>query len=217
MKPWKNVLLGWILFCLLTGCATAPPKQAPQEQAPPKQELIVLLPDPDGKTGVLSVTTKGGSQILDKPGYATQVEDTSKPPIAPKPVDEKEIEDVFKAALSAQPDPTGRFVVFILYFESDTTKLTNESRELVREVVRTIKSRKSSEVYVLGHTDRVGTEVYNMELSKRRAYYIRDLLISNGIKSSALVVSFHGEAMPLVYTEDEVAEPRNRRVEVYVR
>jgi outer membrane protein OmpA-like peptidoglycan-associated protein len=219
MKLWKNVILAWILFCFLAGCATNRAKRdviVPLPD-PDGRDMIVLLPDPDGRVGVLNVKTKGGSQILDKPGYATQVEDPSKPPIVPKTVDEKEIEGVFGPALSAQPDPTGRFVLFILYFESDTTKLTNESKELLPEVVRTIKTRKSNEVYVVGHTDRVGTEAYNIKLSSRRAYYIRDLLVFRGIKSSALIVLFHGEAMPLVYTEDEVAEPRNRRVEVFVR
>jgi outer membrane protein OmpA-like peptidoglycan-associated protein len=63
----------------------------------------------------------------------------------------------------------------------------------------------------------VGTELYNVKLSSRRAYYIRDLLVSSGIKSSDIDVSFHGETMPIVYTEDEVAEPLNRRVEVIAR
>jgi len=70
---------------------------------------------------------------------------------------------------------------------------------------------------VIGHTDRVGTELYNLKLSSRRAYYIRDLLVSSGIKAIDVYVSFYGEAMPLVYTEDEVAEPRNRRVEVIAK
>jgi outer membrane protein OmpA-like peptidoglycan-associated protein len=208
MKPWSNILIVWLLLPLLTGCGAHLPKQRDQ---------IVLLPDPDGKVGVIKVITEGGGQILDKPGYATQVEDLNKPPIAPKPIDEKEMLSVFGPALSAQPDLTGRFISFILYFESDTTKLTHEAEGLLLEVVRTIKNRKSNEIYVLGHTDRVGTEVYNIRLSTRRAYYVRDRLIFNGIKSSALVVSFHGEATPMVYTEDEVPEPRNRRVEVIVR
>jgi outer membrane protein OmpA-like peptidoglycan-associated protein len=208
MKPWSNILLIWFFLSLLAGCDAHLPKQRDQ---------IVLLPDPDGKVGVIKVITEGGSQILDKPGYATQVEDLSKPPIAPQPIIEKEMMSVFGPALSAQPDLTGRFTPFILYFESDTTKLTHEAEELLREVVRTIKNRKSKEIYVLGHTDRVGTEGYNIKLSSRRAYYVRDRLIFNGIKSNALVVSFHGEAVPLVYTEDDIPEPRNRRVEVIVR
>jgi outer membrane protein OmpA-like peptidoglycan-associated protein len=207
MERWSNVLVVWIFFCLLTGCGAHRPKR----------DLIVLLPDPDDQGGAITVTTKGGSQIIDKPGYATEVEDANKPPTAPKSVEEKEIKDVFGPALTAQPDPAGRFVSFILYFEHDTTKLTHESKNLLPEVLKTIKNLKSKEVYVVGHTDLVGTEAYNIELSSRRANHVRNLLVSSGIKSSALFVSYFGKAKPLVPTKDEVPEPRNRRVEVIVR
>ena len=207
MERWSNVLVVWIFFCLLTGCGA--------HRA--KRDLIVLLPDPDDEGGAITVTTKGGSQIIDKPGYATEVEDPNKPPTAPKSVEEKEIKDVFGPALTAQPDPAGRFVSFILYFEHDTTKLTHESKNLLPEVLKTIKTLKSKEVYVVGHTDLVGTEAYNIELSSRRANHVRNLLVSSGIKSSAFFVSYFGKARPLVPTKEEVPEPRNRRVEVIVR
>ena len=115
------------------------------------------------------------------------------------------------------PDPASRFTLIILYFERDTTNLTHESKDLLAEVLRTIKSRKSNEVYVVGHTDLVGKEDYNARLSSRRANYVRDLLVSSGIKRNTLFVTFYGKARPLVPTQDEVPEPRNRRVEVIVR
>jgi outer membrane protein OmpA-like peptidoglycan-associated protein len=204
MKPWNNGFLCWTLLCLLAGCSA-------------NRDLIVLLPDPDGKIGAIRVTTKGGSQILDQSGHATQVEDFRKPPTAPQPIDEGTIKGVFGIALSAQPDLKGRFNSFILWFQSDTTELRHDSKELLPEIVRTIKNRQANEIYVVGHTDRVGTELYNTRLSSRRAYYVRDCLVFSGIKSSSIVVSFHGEAMPLVPTEDEVDEPLNRRVDVIVR
>ena len=199
-----GVFVALISWCLLIGCSV-------------KRDLIVLLPDPDGKVGVIRVTTKGGAQILDKSAYGVQVEGFDKPPMAPKSIAEGEITDVFGRALSAQPDLRGRFISFLLFFETDTTELTRESKEMFPEIVRTIQNRKPNEIYVIGHTDRVGTELYNLKLSSRRAYYIRDLLVSSGIKAIDVYVSFHGEAMPLVYTEDEVAEPRNRRVEVIAK
>jgi len=207
MRHWRNVFFVWIFLCLLSGCGT--------HRA--RRDLIVLLPDPDGKGGIVTVTTKGGSQILDKPGYAVEVEDFNKPPIAPQPVEEKEITNIFGPALSMLPDPASRFILIVLYFERDTTKLTHESKDLLAEVPRTIKNRKSNEVYVVGHTDLVGKEAYNAGLSSRRANYVRDLLVSSGIKPDTLFVSFYGKARPLVPTQDEIPEPRNRRVEVIVR
>jgi len=209
MRHWRKVFFVWIFLCFLTGCGA--------HRA--KRDLIVLLPDPEGKGGVVTVTTQGGSQILDKPGYAIEieVEDLNKPPIAPQPVEEKEIADIFGPTLSMLPDPASRFILIILYFERDTTKLTRESKDLVAEILSTIKRRRSDEVYVVGHTDLVGNEAYNAGLSQKRANYVRDLLVSSGIKPDTLLVSFYGKARPLVPTQDEVPEPRNRRVEVIVR
>jgi outer membrane protein OmpA-like peptidoglycan-associated protein len=207
MRQWRNVLFVWIFLCFLSGCGA--------HRA--KRDLIVLLPDPNGKGGVITVTTQGGSQILDKPGYAIVVEDLNQPPVTPQPLEEKAITEVFEPALSMLPDPASRYILIILYFERDSTKLIHESKDLLAEILRTIKRRQSNEVYVVGHTDLVGKEAYNAELSKRRANYVRDLLVSNGIKPNTLVVSFYGKARPLVPTQDEVPEPRNRRVEVIVR
>jgi outer membrane protein OmpA-like peptidoglycan-associated protein len=110
-----------------------------------------------------------------------------------------------------------RFILFILYFEHDATQLTYESKDSLADVLKTIKYRKPSEVYIVGHTDLVGKEEYNLALSSKRANYVRDLLVSNGIKPNSLFVTFYGKSRPLVPTLDEVPEPRNRRVEVIVR
>ncbi len=208
MRYWKSILFFWILVCFLSGCGA---------HRATKRDLIVLLPDPDGKAGAITVTSRGGSQLLDKPGYAIVVQDFDHPQIASKPIDEKEIADIFGPALSTLPEPASRFILLILYFERDTTKLTHESKDLLAEVLRTIKRRQSNEVYLVGHTDLVGKEAYNTGLSQRRANYVRDLLVSNGIKPNTMFVSFYGKARPLVPTQDEVPEPRNRRVEIIVR
>ncbi|HUL31149.1 MAG TPA: OmpA family protein [Thermodesulfobacteriota bacterium] len=207
MKQGRNVLFAWIVLCLLSGCGA--------HRA--RRDLIVLLPDSDGKTGVITVTTKGGSQTLYKPGYSVEIGDLDESPVASKPADEKEIADLFTSALSALPNPASRLTLFILYFERDTTRLTRESSDVVVEVEKTIKNLKPNEVYIVGHTDLVGTEAHNDRLSSRRAVYVRDLLVASGIKPNSLFVSFYGKARPLVPTKDEVPEPRNRRVEVIVR
>ncbi|MGZ3512929.1 MAG: OmpA family protein, partial [Thermodesulfobacteriota bacterium] len=165
----------------------------------------------------ITVTTNGGSQVVDKQGYVIEIEDLNKAPIAPKPLDENEIKEVFGSALSAQPDPSNRFLQFILYFEHDTTKFTHESKGMFPEFLKKIKNRKPNEVYVVGHTDLVGTEAYNIELSSKRARYVRDLLVSNGIKPGSFFVSYYGKSRPLVPTKNDIPEPRNRRVEVIVR
>lgn len=229
MKLWSIFQIFWPLLFLFVGCSAnrdlkvSPPvsnfkvEQAQVKTESSKGDLFVLLPGPNGKAGSIIVANAGGFQILDKPGYMTRIEDFNNPPIAPLSLDEKGVASLFGDALSAQPDLTFRFVSFTLWFENDKTKFMDSSKETLPEVLRTIKIRKPKEIHIVGHTDRVGTEPHNLKLSLRRANFVRDFLTSKGIRSSVLFISYQGESRPLVYTEDEVAEPLNRRVEIMIR
>jgi len=229
MKLSPRVQTLWPLLFLLVGCASNPHlmvspsvpyaevEQPQGETETSKGDLFVLLPEPDGKAGSIRIANAGGYQILDKPGDTTRVEDFNSPPIAPQPLDEKGIASIFGDALSAEPDSTARFLSFTLWFKSDKTKLADGSKAILPEILRAIQIRKPTEIHIAGHTDRLGTEQHNLKLSSRRANFIRDFLVAKGIQSSVLFVSFWGESRPLVYTEDEVAEPLNRRVEVMIR
>ncbi|MGG5887774.1 OmpA family protein [Falsiroseomonas sp. HC035] len=68
---------------------------------------------------------------------------------------------------------------------------------------------------VEGHTDTVGPEAMNQALSERRAAAVRDFLMQrHGVAAQRIEAAGLGEAQLLVPTPDEVAEPRNRRVQV---
>ena len=124
------------------------------------------------------------------------------------------MKEIFGAALAAQPP---RPAVFILYFHQDSERLTDASDALVDDVLAAIETRGAFEVAVVGHTDTVGEAEYNYELSVRRAEEVRAILVARGADPAIIQVTSHGEENPLVPTEDEVPEPRNRRVEVTVR
>ncbi|HSE92215.1 MAG TPA: OmpA family protein, partial [Methylomirabilota bacterium] len=74
-----------------------------------------------------------------------------------------------------------------------------------------------AEVVVVGHTDRVGSVQQNDALSLQRAERIRGELLQLGLPAHQVGVAGRGEREPLVQTEDEVPEPRNRRVELTIR
>ena len=75
----------------------------------------------------------------------------------------------------------------------------------------------AAELSVVGHTDRVGAADANARLSLQRAQSTLDRLTEAGLKHKRVEVDSHGENNPLVPTADNVAEPRNRRVEVTIR
>jgi outer membrane protein OmpA-like peptidoglycan-associated protein len=180
----------------------------------PKKNLFVLMPDPDGKTGQIAVTNQGGTRIVEKPGDATEVKDAATMPAPPRPMDEKEIARLFGAALSAQPALP---VTYILNFKSGGADLTEESMKKIPEIIATISERKSMDISVVGHSDTVGAKQKNYEISLNRAQRVKELFVATGVDPHAVSTESHGEDNPLIKTPDEVAEPRNRRVEVTVR
>jgi OmpA-OmpF porin, OOP family len=88
-----------------------------------------------------------------------------------------------------------------------------ELDKLAAELVADTNKR----LLVWGHTDTVGTPQYNMGLSVRRADAVAEYLEAKGVDRSRLSVEGFGETKLAVPTGDQVAEPRNRRVEVRQR
>jgi len=190
-----------LALLLLVGCAK-----------PMRDDLYVLMPDKDGKTGVLSVESGGQQTVLDKPFASARVTEPGR--VAAGAVTEQEARQAFGAALDAQP---ARPASFLLYFLEGRDDLTPDSRQLLARIVDEIARRPAPEIVVIGHTDRVGAVPFNDALSLRRAERVRDELVKVGIVADRIRVEGRGEREPLVPTADEVAEPRNRRVEINVR
>lgn len=179
-----------------------------------KKNTFVLLPDPDGTLGEITVRTDKGTQVINQAQYAVQVTSTEEPPSPPKKMDADTIEKKFGMALAADP---GAPVTFNLYFKRGTDQLTSDSEARIPDILATIVSRKSKDISVVGHTDRVGAEDVNLRLSKDRARTLKDLLVSRGVDPDIIFVTAHGETDLLIPTADGVPEPRNRRVEVTIR
>jgi outer membrane protein OmpA-like peptidoglycan-associated protein len=67
-----------------------------------------------------------------------------------------------------------------------------------------------------GHTDNVGTNEYNLQLSQNRAKAVHDYLISAGIKPERIVYKGYGDSYPIDSNETEEGRARNRRTEFKV-
>lgn len=192
-----------MLLCLLAlaGCAA-------------KGTSVVLIEDPDGNVGKVTVSTKAGEQTLSKARQSTKAAKPSKAPGPVRVLEQAEIDGAFGRVLMALPEPAETFV---LYFETGTSDLTPESSPVPEQVLASIVRRRSTDVRVHGHSDRVGTPETNQRLSLMRAEAMRAILVDMGVAENIIRTSSHGEGNPLVPTADEVPEPRNRRVEVLVR
>jgi outer membrane protein OmpA-like peptidoglycan-associated protein len=203
MKICRIFIVNMVALLLLAACGKTG-----------KNMVVVLLPGPDGKTGQIVVSNEGGSRLISEPQHATKVTSSTVSPSEPFVMQEERIKEDFGAALSALPSPP---LHFTLYFHTGTTIITEESRQLLARILPELSSRRATEVTVVGHTDRVGTRRMNYQLGLDRAMEIKQLLVSQGIDPHIIEVTSHGEDNPLYKTDDNVPEPRNRRVEVILR
>ena len=174
---------------------------------------VVLLPDQDGKVGVVEVSGRG-TQTLDQPYQATQTTHVAGVLTPSRTLDEYQVKTDFKEAIAAEPVKPAAFV---FYFTSGSADLTSSSLRLIPKVMEAIRARNSTDIIISGHTDTVGTDDYNRKLSLRRARAVEKILISKGIYDEQIEVTYHGKGNPLIPTGPGVDEPRNRRVEVTVR
>jgi outer membrane protein OmpA-like peptidoglycan-associated protein len=181
-------------------------------QARVGDELVVLLPGPDGRVGMVVVERDGERTTLNQAFAASRIVSGGGPQA--QRFAESEVQREFGALLAALP---GRPKSFLLYFYEGNDEFTPESRVELEKMLAELRQRGAPDVVVIGHTDRVGTEQFNDRLSLQRAERVRAELGKLGIAASSIQISGRGAREPLVPTSQTVAEPRNRRVEISVR
>lgn len=179
-----------------------------------KKSVVVLLPDRDGKTGSIEVRNQGGSQKLNAPNESTAITSSKTAPGSPEIMSSDRVKQVFGEAMSATPTPPAHYM---LYFLTDSTRFTDESKLVFEEVIASVKRIRPAEVSIVGHTDRVGSREQNFLLGLKRAAQVKTLLMKQGVAEDIIEIVSHGENNPLIKTDDEVSEPKNRRVEIVIR
>ncbi len=174
--------------------------------------FVVLLPEEGGAPSAVTVGEGSQQAVLQVPLSAAAVD--ARGSVQKTTVTSEEIKRTFAEALAAQPPKS---VSFTLYFDTNSSEITASSQPVLAALFAEVAQRQAVEVQVTGHTDRIGTVADNDRLSLVRAESVRAMMIKRGIKASFIRAVGRGEREPLVPTQDEQPEPRNRRVEVIVR
>jgi iron complex outermembrane receptor protein len=114
-------------------------------------------------------------------------------------------------AVAAAPSVPKSYLVFFDFNKSD---LTPQAVSIVDQAAANAGPAKVTKLEVTGHTDTVGSDAYNMRLSRRRAESVAAQLEKDGIPSSEIEIIAKGKRDLLVPTSDGVKEPQNRRVQI---
>jgi outer membrane protein OmpA-like peptidoglycan-associated protein len=105
---------------------------------------------------------------------------------------------------------------YVLDFGFNKTWVNQESRTTLDQVIRGWKCRYAK-IWLFGHSDTVGKEDANLELSSKRAAAVRDYLIGAGIVPTRVMTEPRGEDTLLVATANNVRLRTNRAVVVVVQ
>jgi outer membrane protein OmpA-like peptidoglycan-associated protein len=99
-------------------------------------------------------------------------------------------------------------------FRSGSFELLPAARERLAKVSGIVLAYPSLHVAIEGHTDSVGSDEYNQQLSERRAQAVRDYFVQQGINSNAVEAKGYGKTEPIASNDTTEGRQQNRRVEL---
>jgi outer membrane protein OmpA-like peptidoglycan-associated protein len=103
---------------------------------------------------------------------------------------------------------------FMVFFDFDRSDITSDAAKIIAQAAAYAKSNNAASITCIGHTDTVGSVMYNQALSLRRANAVKAALVKQGIPAGEISVVGKGKSDLLVPTADGVREPQNRRVQI---
>ena len=110
---------------------------------------------------------------------------------------------------------TGKADVYDIYFSFNSDQIRTESEPRIKEIAAALDKHPDWKLSVDGHTDSVGGNNYNLDLSRRRAVAVKDALVKRyKIDPNRLATVGYGSTRPKDTNETLVGRARNRRVEL---
>jgi len=100
-----------------------------------------------------------------------------------------------------------------VFFAFNKSDLLPDSYPELNKVADFLKDNPTVEIELAGHTDNVGSDEYNMELSDKRANSVKTYLVSQGISADRLRAKGYGETQPIAPNDYDWGREKNRRVE----
>jgi outer membrane protein OmpA-like peptidoglycan-associated protein len=122
---------------------------------------------------------------------------------------------------AAEPSPiatniaqTGKAIVYGVLFDIASDKIRAESDPTLNEVLGLMQAQPALNLEISGHTDSVGNEAYNLDLSKRRAQSVVAWLTAKGVAAGRLTAAGYGKTQPVADNATPQGRALNRRVEL---
>ena len=102
-------------------------------------------------------------------------------------------------------------------FDFDKADLKPAGQKLVMDIVQEMKENPQLRAHLVGHADSVGSDQYNMGLSRRRAEGTRNFMVRQGVPAANITTEAKGESQPIASNATAEGRAQNRRVEITLR
>ncbi|MDZ7852804.1 MAG: OmpA family protein [Halomonas sp.] len=99
-------------------------------------------------------------------------------------------------------------------FEFDSATLTMGAEQILTGVAQKLRSNPNVRVRIEGHTDSMGSDSYNQDLSQARADSVADYLMRQGVDAERMRTIGYGESQPVASNDTDAGRAMNRRVEL---
>jgi outer membrane protein OmpA-like peptidoglycan-associated protein len=100
----------------------------------------------------------------------------------------------------------------VLYFSTGEFQLDQQGEKVLEALFQKLTRVSFEQLYIIGHADDIGSSSVNMDISRRRAEWIRDYLLEKGIPGERLIVIARGSDQPVTLDNTEEGRALNRRV-----
>jgi outer membrane protein OmpA-like peptidoglycan-associated protein len=103
-----------------------------------------------------------------------------------------------------------------ILFDEAKWVLNDDAQNMLDQAAKYLLNNPNIRIRIIGHTNKVGKEGYNMKLSKRRVKAVRKYLVNEDVNEDRIEIDWKGESAPLNEPDLEKARIKNRRVEVKI-
>lgn len=119
------------------------------------------------------------------------------------------------ASMAKDIESSGKVALYGIYFDTNKTYIKPESEPAMKEIANLLQQNPSLKIFIVGHTDNVGTYDANMDLSKRRAESVISYLVAKyKVHSGRLRGCGVGPLAPVASNKTDEGKAKNRRVEL---
>jgi len=133
---------------------------------------------------------------------------------------DKQAKEIEQSVPGAEVIPAGEGIIVKfdsgILFGFDQSALTQNAMQNIDNLAASLNKYPNTDIMVIGHTDAVGSDAYNLKLSRERAEAVRAYAILKGVDANRLKTVGKGESEPIASNDTDDGKAKNRRVEIVI-